>query len=102
MEEVAQQFGVTYQLIYRLVRTGELPALRIGKGYRITEQDIEAYMLKQREAVQKEARSMTCSCCGKAYYSSQSIVGECEECGAPLCMNCVNVKHERFCRDHKK
>ena len=31
LEDVAKMLGVTYQLIYRLVRSGELPAVRLGK-----------------------------------------------------------------------
>ena len=31
LEEVADMLGVTYQLIDRLVRSGELPAVRLGK-----------------------------------------------------------------------
>ena len=34
LEEVPESLGVTYQLIYRLVRTGDLPAARLGKLYR--------------------------------------------------------------------
>ena len=41
LEEVAEFLGVTYQLIYRLVRSGELPAARLGKLYRVARADLE-------------------------------------------------------------
>ena len=44
LEEVADMLGVTYQLIYRLVRAGELPAVRLGKLYRVSRADLDAYL----------------------------------------------------------
>ena len=36
-EEVAEIFGENYQLIYKLVKSGELPSVRIGKMFRVSE-----------------------------------------------------------------
>ena len=44
LEEVAEMLGVTYQLIYRLARSGELPAVRLGKLYRVARGDLEKYL----------------------------------------------------------
>jgi excisionase family DNA binding protein len=30
--------------VYRLIKSGELPALRVGKGYRIFEADLERFL----------------------------------------------------------
>jgi excisionase family DNA binding protein len=30
--------------VYRLVNSGELPALRIGKSYRLREDDVDKYL----------------------------------------------------------
>lgn len=101
LEEIAQQLGVTYQLVYKLVRTGELPSVRIGKVYRITDLDLETYLIRQRDKVQKSIVSQTCSRCGKTFFSSQSLTGKCEECGAPLCIHCQSVDHAHYCKEHE-
>ena len=48
LEEVVEMLGVTYQLIYRLVRSGELPAVRLGKLYRVSRIDLEQYLERQK------------------------------------------------------
>lgn len=101
LEEVAQQLGVTYQLVYKLVRTGEIPSVRIGKVYRVTDLDMETYLTRQRDKVRKSIVSQTCSRCGKTFFSSQSLTGECEECGAPLCIHCQSVDHAHYCKEHE-
>jgi excisionase family DNA binding protein len=30
--------------VYRLIKAGELPAARIGKSYRVREDDVDAYL----------------------------------------------------------
>ena len=30
--------------VYRLIRQGDLPALRVGRGYRIREEDVHTYL----------------------------------------------------------
>jgi excisionase family DNA binding protein len=30
--------------VYRLIKTGKLPAVRIGKAYRVREDDLESYL----------------------------------------------------------
>ncbi len=44
LEEVSDLLDVDYQLVYRLARSGELPAARIGRIYRVARQDLEAYL----------------------------------------------------------
>ncbi len=101
LEEIAQQLGVTYQLVYKLVRTGEIPSVRIGKVYRVTDLDMETYLTRQRDKVQKSVTSLTCSRCGKSFFSAQSLTGACEECGAPLCIHCQSVAHAHYCKEHE-
>ena len=102
LEEIAEMFGVSYQMVYRMVRTGELTALKFGKNYRVAETDLKAYLQKQREGVKDAILAQTCARCGKSFYSSQSIVGECEVCGAPLCINCVKLEHATKCAEHER
>ena len=45
--EVARQLRVSNMTVYRLVKGGHLPAVRVGRGYRIREEDVRKY-LEQR------------------------------------------------------
>lgn len=42
--EVADVLRVSNMTVYRLIKAGELPALRVGKNYRIREHDLEAFL----------------------------------------------------------
>ena len=42
--EVAHQLRVSNMTVYRLISAGELAAVRIGKSYRIREEDVDAYL----------------------------------------------------------
>ena len=44
VSEVAATMRVSNMTVYRLIRSGELPALRVGKGYRIFESDLERFL----------------------------------------------------------
>jgi excisionase family DNA binding protein len=45
--EVADQLRVSTMTIYRLIRRGELPAVRVGRNYRVRERELEAYLSAQ-------------------------------------------------------
>jgi excisionase family DNA binding protein len=42
--EVAQLMRVSKMTVYRLIRHGDLPAVRVGRGYRIREEDVHRYL----------------------------------------------------------
>jgi excisionase family DNA binding protein len=42
--EVADQLRVSAMTVYRLIKSGELRAARIGKSYRVLESDVDAYL----------------------------------------------------------
>lgn len=42
--EVAAQLRVSNMTVYRLVQSGELPAVRVGRSYRIREEDVDRYL----------------------------------------------------------
>lgn len=44
VSEVAHQLRVSNMTVYRLLKAGQLPAVRVGRGYRIREQDVMAYL----------------------------------------------------------
>lgn len=45
--EVAEQLRVSTMTIYRLIRGGELPAVRVGRNYRVPVADLERYLAAQ-------------------------------------------------------
>jgi excisionase family DNA binding protein len=45
--EVARQLRVSNMTVYRLVKSGQLRAVRVGRGYRLLEEDVRKY-LEQR------------------------------------------------------
>jgi excisionase family DNA binding protein len=44
--EVAAKMRVSKMTVYRLVHSGELPALRVGRSFRVTEHDVNEYLRK--------------------------------------------------------
>ena len=42
--EVADHLRVSSMTVYRLIKSGELRAARIGKSYRISEDDVDTYL----------------------------------------------------------
>ena len=99
LEEVADKLGVTYQLIYRLVRSGELPAVRLGKLYRVASADLEAYL----QTSKTDQGGGTCDVCGEHYSSNLSLKHTCTEdgCEALICNDCWIRRKVRFCKAHQ-
>ena len=50
-EDVLAYLKVTPRTIYRLIRTGELPAVRIGRQWRFRRTDLDEWLDRQRAAV---------------------------------------------------
>ncbi len=42
--EVARQLRVSNMTVYRLIKSGQLPAVRVGRGYRIRDEDVRRYL----------------------------------------------------------
>lgn len=47
-EEIAERYRVNVVTVWRWIRRQELPAVRIGKAYRITADDLAAFEAKRR------------------------------------------------------
>jgi excisionase family DNA binding protein len=99
LEEVADLLGVTYQLIYRLVRSGELPAIRLGKLYRVAREDLELYLQRNKRSAKSGG---VCSVCGTFYRSQDSLGNICTEdgCGQPICFDCWTRLGINKCKNH--
>jgi excisionase family DNA binding protein len=44
VREVAATMRVSTMTVYRLIKSGQLPAIRVGKNYRIRESDVDRYL----------------------------------------------------------
>jgi excisionase family DNA binding protein len=103
LEDAARKLGVEYKTLYRLVRSGELPAGRIGRVYRIREEDLEGYFEGQKRLmvsqVQGEAAigGLRCGACGARILSELSIGGLCQATGKPICQACWTIKKIHEC-----
>lgn len=42
--EVAERMRVSKMTVYRLIRSGKLPAVRVGKSFRVREEDVDKYL----------------------------------------------------------
>jgi excisionase family DNA binding protein len=42
--EVADHMRVSNMTVYRLIKAGQLPAIRVGKNYRIRGKDLQSYL----------------------------------------------------------
>lgn len=42
--EVARVLRVSNMTVYRLINSGQLPAVRIGKSFRLREEDVNRYL----------------------------------------------------------
>jgi len=45
--EVADALRVSNMTVYRLIQAGTLPAVRVGRSYRIREDDLDRYLAGQ-------------------------------------------------------
>ena len=76
-EEVAEKLKVSKYTIYSLIKSGKLPALRIGRSFRVHEEELNDYLHKCIITHENE-----CDKCKIKEY--------CEECGQD--MSCEDVK----------
>lgn len=53
--EVAGMLRVSTMTVYRLIRTGELPAVRVGRNYRVRRSDLDTYLRDQVVAPEQVA-----------------------------------------------
>jgi excisionase family DNA binding protein len=44
VQEVAQLLRVSSMTVYRLIKAGDLPAVRVGRAFRVRDVDVDAYL----------------------------------------------------------
>ena len=54
-DEVLTYLRITPRTIYRLIRNGELPAMRIGRQWRFRRADLDAWLERQRTCPSQSA-----------------------------------------------
>jgi excisionase family DNA binding protein len=47
VSEVANLLRVSNMTVYRLISSGQLPAARVGKSYRLREEDVDRYLAER-------------------------------------------------------
>ncbi|MBI4475968.1 MAG: helix-turn-helix domain-containing protein [Acidobacteria bacterium] len=57
--EVLRYLRVNARTVYRLIRSGELPATRVGRQWRIRESDLEQWLETQRVASPRAVKAGT-------------------------------------------
>ena len=104
LEEVAEYLNVDYQLIYKLVKTGQLPAIKVGRVFRIRASDLENYFTENSTAPESGHKRKQCSTCGREYNSKLMLKYKCafEDCGVAICVDCWERKKIHMCDEHEK
>lgn len=46
LEQLAEYLQVSYQTVYKMVRNGDIRAVKIGRSYRVRKEDVDAYFNK--------------------------------------------------------
>ena len=44
VQEVADLMRVSSMTVYRLIKSGDLPAVRVGRSFRVSDTDVDAYL----------------------------------------------------------
>lgn len=52
--EVAQIMRVSNMTVYRLIKSGQLSAIRVGKNYRLRRGDVDRYLTERAVRVEDE------------------------------------------------
>ncbi len=114
IKDAAEYLGVDYKTVYRLVRSGELPAGKIGGVYRIRQIDLEQFFDRQKsqladgEWTPVNAGTLDLLKCGRCFRlipTEDQIGGPCrradEGCDEMLCQSCWAQVPDRACNAHR-
>lgn len=112
IEDAAEMLGVDYKTVWRLIRSGELPAGRVGRVYRLSEADLAAWFEQQKAATARETggpspgrppdharhtpvalRDLRCCRTGQRIVSELDIGGYASDTGEPICRAAWDAGH---------
>ena len=57
IEQVAKQLGVSTRTVRRIMEADEIKAFKIGKRWRFTQSEVDAFLVRQQEASKKNTLS---------------------------------------------
>lgn len=49
LEQVAELLQVHYMTVYKIVRNGDIPAVKVGRSYRVLRKDVFDYLEKLKK-----------------------------------------------------
>lgn len=114
IKDAADYLGVDYKTVYRLVRSGELPAGKIGGVYRIRQIDLEQFFERQKghsaeggwaPVALDTADLIKCGRCFRLIPTEDQIGGPCRRaddgCEEVLCQSCWAQYPDRACDAHR-
>ena len=55
VDDVAERLRVSNMTVYRLIKSGQLGAMRVGKNYRLQRSDVDRYLKLRTVRVEGEA-----------------------------------------------
>ncbi len=105
IQDVANEMGVEYKTVYRLVTSGKLPSFRVGRVYRIRREDLDRFIEEQIHSGHARAapqEKLVCGVCGAAIPSIDLVGGFCQhpDCDEPICAEDWS-RGVRYCRAHQ-
>lgn len=56
VKQVQQKLKVSERTVFNLIKRGDLKGFKAGRSWRFTEADVEAYINRQREKAEEEAK----------------------------------------------
>ena len=54
VSEVAERMRVSNMTVYRLIKSGQLSAIRVGKNYRIRRVDVDRYLTDRAVRIEED------------------------------------------------
>lgn len=57
LHEAARRLGVSYRTVWRRVQSGDLPAMRVGRVWRVKPADLETFSRARAVAVERGRRA---------------------------------------------
>ena len=59
VQDVADYLNVDPKTVYRLVNRGELPGFKVGGSWRFHQEDLDAWIVRQKKEAQSVSRKKT-------------------------------------------
>jgi excisionase family DNA binding protein len=119
IQTAAKLLAVDTKTVYRLIQSGDLPAAKIGRVYRLSQDDVEHYFEQRKAATMRAFRTngkharenasqpgapteRRCAWCGRELVLNYSVAAQCEEpgCDAVICRACARSGDVTRCPAH--